>query len=317
MASAPGMASMAAKPSKEQCRQFLKMGIAAMQSSATREILKDPAIKRPGDELKKIQRQGWDQLGFDQDIGCQALEKIEENDHDLMEVKQEFMVASMTAYLQSLEDRKPPTLENSKRLPREVAVEFFDACNVKMQFPPFQAELVAHVQQHSEPPGPKIIAAQREILELLGYEADHGCRELERLPKDNPDDQDLQRQFQQWAYVAQSTGTQIASMVMRAKMNPELVRRIEKARSEVGQMSQKEQADHLTRMQKKWEIFSKLPSADQAAYMDKQSEDQKMDLIKTQVLLTHARMAAHHHAQHQHMAAGPGGTAGGGGGGGG
>eukprot|EP00446_Apocalathium_sp_SHHI-4_P087139 CAMPEP_0177478500 /NCGR_PEP_ID=MMETSP0369-20130122/24722_1 /TAXON_ID=447022 ORGANISM="Scrippsiella hangoei-like, Strain SHHI-4" /NCGR_SAMPLE_ID=MMETSP0369 /ASSEMBLY_ACC=CAM_ASM_000364 /LENGTH=334 /DNA_ID=CAMNT_0018953939 /DNA_START=9 /DNA_END=1013 /DNA_ORIENTATION=+ len=293
MVSAPAMASMSTggpKPSRAQCKEFLQRGLAVMSSKATRDILQDPAILKPGEKLKEMQRAGWEPIGFDADIGCAALEGIAADDPEMGETKTEFLFMSMSVYLRSLEDRRPRKLENTKKMPRDTMFEFFDACNVRMQTPDFQQTLVKFVQEQRQAPGQKIIDAQRAMLETLGFEADHGCQSLSNCQKDFPDDKELHMKFQQWAMIATNTGNQIANMVMKMSMSPEHLARVEKARESISKMSMSEQSDLVTRMQKKWETFSKLPPKDQEAYMEKQTEEQKDELIKIQVIVTHARM---------------------------
>lgn len=49
-----------------------------MESDGTRELLKDAvAVKHAGHKLIELQRAAWPALGFDADLGCQALDQID------------------------------------------------------------------------------------------------------------------------------------------------------------------------------------------------------------------------------------------------
>lgn len=288
------MATMGAggpKPTQDQCKQFLKTGLAVMTSKATRDILMDPAIQKPGEHLKELQRSGWDSLGFDRDVGCKALDEIDVSESELGDLKMEFMFTSMKCYLTSLEDRRPPKLQNTKRLPRNVIIEFFDACNVKMQYPEFQKELVKYVEEHRQPPNQIIIDAQRAMLETLGFEADHGCAQLSNIGEDYKNDPEMLQRMRQWGQVAMQTCQKITASVVMSSMPEKTVKRFSEAREFVAKMSREEAEALVQRMCPKVEALSKLPTNAQEEYMEKQPEDLQNDLVRTQIIMHGMRMA--------------------------
>lgn len=284
------MATMSSKPAAEQSKQFLKTGLAMMNSKATRDTLMDPAIKQPGQHLKELQRAGWDAMGIDADTGCKALDQIDPSDEELSPLKMEFLFTSMKVYLQALEDRRPRELENTKKMPRALLIEFFDACNVKMQFPDFQQVLAEHVAEHRTPPSQLIIDAQRAMLETLGFEADHGCSQLSKVPEEYSKDPEMVQRFQQWAQVATNTGQTITSKVIMSSMPEKTVKRVQEAREAVAKMSEQEKEDLVLRMGPKFQTLSKLPANEQEAYMEKQPEEMQSELVRTQLILHSMRM---------------------------
>merc|ERR1712003_15904 len=176
--------------------KFLDGGISLMQNKQTREMLKREA--QPGQKLIQIQRGGWDSLGVDQDIGCAELDQLEKSHPDdvaLFQKRQEFVVTAQRTFLQALEDKRPKKLENKKPMPRDVIIQFFDACNTKMDLPEVRQTLLAEVTKTRQMPNGSIINLQRHLLEVMGFEKEHGCRLLSKIGKDFPNDTELHQRF--------------------------------------------------------------------------------------------------------------------------
>lgn len=272
-------------------KMFLEVGLAMMETQATKDHLRDPDIKFPGDELKEMQRKGWDPLGFDKNLGCQALESIDEQaDTEIGSLKARFLLTSMRVYLQALEERKPAHLENSKKIPKDTLVEFFNSCNVLMQLPEFQEQVAKYVMEHGSHAGPLIIESQRKQLEILGFEADHGCTQLSNILEDYPKDTELHAKFRQWAAVATNIGNTVASEVMKSKMDPEVVTAIEKARHAVEKLSPEERQNIVEKMQQRVDVLQKLAPKDQQEYMSKQTPDMRHDYYTAQVIMMNAKV---------------------------
>eukprot|EP00913_Durusdinium_trenchii_P028061 g26308.t1 len=113
------------KPTKEAMMDFLSAGIKMMQTDRTRELLKDPkAVPHAGRKLIELQRAEWSTLG----------------NKELLDMRMKFMHTAMRTYLQALKDRRPAVLESKRPLPRASILEFFDACNTRMDLPETQEE---------------------------------------------------------------------------------------------------------------------------------------------------------------------------------
>jgi len=313
MASAPSMTSMkkgGPAPSHAQMKKFLESGLVMMKSDATRELLKDPSILKPGKHLVEMQRSGWDPEGIDRDIGCKTLDIIPNSDTELCTLQEEFVHTSARVYLQALEDRKPRQLERVKMIPRETIVEFFDSCNTKMQLPEVQKMLFQVCQSIKKPPVDAIMNLQREQLEVLGIEADHGFKKLseigEAYPKDK--DQELHQRKQNWEQVSTNIGKQIMQMVavqearMEVMNDPEKLKMMKKVQEDLAKMTPTERGDLVMEMQKKVQTIQNLPQADQEAYVNKQGPEFKMKFMKAQVLMQHVRMQQMQQMQNERQA---------------
>lgn len=290
MASAPSMTSMKKSgkpPTREQMKKFLKGGIAMMKSDATRDLLKDPAILQPGQKLKDMQRSGWDPEGIDQDRGCQALDKIEPSDSELSPLQTEFLHTSMRVYLRALQDRRPRELERTKKIPRAVIIEFFDSCNVRMQLPETHKLLAMEVKSKKQPPKEAIIGLQREQLEVMGWEADHGCKMLSAIGEDFPKDEELHQKFQQWATIATRMGQTAMQMVAQEEMmnDPEKMKMVESLQQELQSMGPEEKKELMERMQKRVQTIKNLPPEEQEKYVQKQGPEFQKDFMKAQMLM--------------------------------
>jgi hypothetical protein len=306
--SAPKPVKMATggKPDRAKCVAFFQTGIAMMKSDETRQSLTDRAIEKPGQKLIEMQRAGWDTLDIDRDVGCNALDSLEQDfpdDQELIDMKFEFIHSASRSYIQSLNDRAPTKLETKKKLPRAVIIEFFEACNIQMGIPEFQDKLARHMQDKKSPPNSIIVEMQRDMLEVFGWEKEHGCRMLSNLSKDFPNDQELFQHFHRWSGVAQQTCMRIVQGHMRANgecpmaqhienPDPKFLEMKEKAEAEIDAMTPEEQDKCAEDMQKKIQVFAQLPNEAKLRYMQKLGEEDKVELVKAQVLMTRKMKAA-------------------------
>lgn len=294
-------------PEKADVIAFLAAGVSMMESDETRQLLKDTATcSRPGQALIDLQRAGWPKLGIDADVGCGHLDKLEEHFagetvQELLELREKFIVTSMKTYLRSLYDRKPEELERRKPIPRETFVEFFDASNTKMQLPDFKKRLVQHLTDTGKPPNGFIIEAQRELLECLGFEADHGCQLLSKSLEEasKRGDNDFAHRFKMWQVTAEracheairvytAAGGEVKGMpsgpVGQQSFPPEFLEVRQEAVKEIETMSPKERGEFLMQMQKRVQIFSSLPPDAKSKHAQKMSKAERLDFVKVQLL---------------------------------
>merc|ERR1712107_600555 len=110
---------------------------------------------------------------------------------DLLMKRQEFVITAQRTFLVALEDKRPKKLEGKKPMPRDVIILFFDACNTKMDLPETRQALLAVANKTKQMPNTEIIQLQRGLLEVLGFEKDHGCKMLARISQDFPNDTEL------------------------------------------------------------------------------------------------------------------------------
>jgi len=247
-------------------------------------------------KLIELQRAEWDALGIDRDFGCKtldALEKIFPGDEDIVRQRNQFIITAQQTYIEALEGRRPETLQRDGPLSKEVITDFFDACNTKMDLPETREKLAKHLQETTEVPNKLIIQMQRDMLETLGVEKEHGCQMLSRIGKDFPDDKMLHARFEGWRMKAQSTcmgvvkayqesGGQMPSI---SPMSPEMRQKEAEVKQELAAMPEEEKQELLEKYQKKVEVFMKLPLERRMEYMNKMADDDRPEFLKAQILL--------------------------------
>lgn len=268
-----------------------------MQSSATMEILKDSSVPRPGLKLIELQRAEWDALGVDRDTGCSCLDQLHSfypGDAELLQARDTFVLTAQRTYVAALEARRPKKLEHKKAMKREAIIEFFDACNTKMDLPETQERLYRHLADTKQMPNQLIITIQRDMLEVLGVEKEHGCNCLSRIAQDFPQDHELHQRFEGWRHKAQQACMTVVKkhQVSGGDMpstpfgdNPELCKLQEKAKKEIDEMTPADRGQLITKMQKKMEVFVNLPAEGRQSYMKRLSEADRLEFVKTQILM--------------------------------
>lgn len=285
------------RPTRQVLMTFLTNGIAMMESDETRQLLQDPSLAQPGQKLIELQRAEWDSMGVDRDFGCNCLDRMTEDypdDTELKESLQRFCHTAERAYLKATIDRAPGVLETKKPLPRHIILEFFNACNTQMGLPEFQEKLTQHIVDHKSPPNELIVKMQKDMLEVLGFEREYGCRQLSDIGKNFKDDKELHMHFQRWQQVAQSTCVKLVQMHLMQSgdapvepfgNNPLMKKHAEKAKEQLDKMSASERGELVSKMQKKIQIFSQLPADTRATHMERLSEDDQLEFVKAQILM--------------------------------
>lgn len=293
--------------SRKVLTQFLQNGIQRMRSAETREMLKTD--EQPGKTLIQTQRAEWGPLGVDADFGCSQLDIIDKThpgDTELFTLRHEFVLNSQRTFLQAFEDRRPKTLETKKPIPRQVLINFFDCCNTKMDFPEVREVMIKHAQATKELPNKVIIKIQRQLLEVFGFEQNHGCAMLSKIAQDFPDDMELHKRFQMWQgkakqtcmQVMQSAGIQVVMPPTNPFGNdPEMKELHEKAMQEVSTMSPEARGELVQKTQKRFEVFSKLPPDARMNHVKKMMGADKLEFVKAQILMM--SMMQQHQMQQQ------------------
>lgn len=273
-----------------------------MRSVEARDQLRVRCATRPGVQLIEMQRSAWDGLGVDRDFGCACLNHLERlypADAELMDLCQEFIKTSQRTYMQSIEDMKPSEFETEKPMSRLDILEFFDACNVKMGLPEFQKGLRDYLDRTKMVPNELVQDAQRELLETIGFQRDHGCKCLSKVQEDFPDDREVLLAFQQWQKMAESTCTGVVRQWVldtgeQPQMNGEMAEMMAKHKrinAEIADMSADEQEDVLARMQPIVEACMKLSPQERISLVQDFDDVARDDFMKAQVLLM-AKMKA-------------------------
>jgi len=300
----PGELGTNGRPTRAQIVEFLNTGIAKMNAPDLKEMMKDAEkVPTPGEHLIQVQRAGWDPLGVDRDLGCETLNVIERDlpgDEELHKLKMDFCNTAIRRYHGALEDRQPTRLERKKPMPRGTIIEFFNACNSKMDLPETKEKLVSHMRKTKQPPNQVIVGIQRELLEVLGFEREHGCQLLARIMNgtDYPEDVEMRSGFEVWKRKAQQSmmlaqrqyclenGISPQSMCPnQMQMPPEFKQMSEKAQAELEALTPAERGEVLERIQKKLQVFMKLPDEGKKSYMQRLSDSEKLEFVKGQMLM--------------------------------
>lgn len=299
--SAALMAPGATAPTKEAMYSFLRSGMEMMKSDETRKVLQDPVrCPEPGSTLIEMQRKGWDCLGVDRDVGCKALDAMTpDGDAELMQIRQEFVFTAMRTFLRSVEDRRPKELETKKRIPRETIIQFMDACNTRMDLPETRQALFNFLKENKQAPNQMIIDIQKDLLEAFGWEREHGCRMLSKASEHFPTDKELMQRFMMWKNKAEMTcmavmkaagaapgHAQLQQMMhQQLSASPEMERLAEKAKKEIETMTPTERGELVQKMEKKIHTILKLPEKDREEYVKKLMEEDKVEIVKTKILM--------------------------------
>ena len=106
-------------------------------------------------------------------------------------------------FIDALESLKPAKLKRSGVFPKKSILEFFDACNTKMQLPSTRELLAEQFKRTKQPPNELIIKLQKDMLETLGFEREWACGKLNRIGQDFGEDRELVQGMQAWAAMAQ------------------------------------------------------------------------------------------------------------------
>jgi len=281
---------------KTTIEAFLTKCVSSMKSEETRAALKDSEAGRPGSKLVEIQAKVWEELGLTVPQGRMAVNAIEKNYPDdnevLLELRNEFSRTAEAIYLQSLEDRRPVALEKEAKLPRDVVLEFFDACNLKLDMPDVKERLAKHVSTEGSLPEEIINDIHQDIMELLGYEREHGKACFEKLGEDFAEDKEVAQNYQMWQ---RKTSVACLSILRQhqkegGELNVEdgvKAQLLEmRAREDLDVMTPDVRGELLQKNAKKVQIFRSLPPDGRKRYLERLTEEEKVELAKSEILLT-------------------------------
>jgi len=281
---------------KTTIEAFLTKCVTSMKSEETRDALKASESGRPGAKLVEIQAKVWEELGLTVPQGRMAVNSIEKNypdDHDdLLKLRDEFSRTAEAIYLQSLEDRRPVALEKDAKLPRDVVLEFFDACNLKLEMPDVKERLEKHVSTEGSLPEDIINDIHQDVMELLGYEREHGKACFEKLGEDFAEDKEVAQNYQMWQ---KKTSVACLSLLRQHQksggdLNVEDAVKAQllemRAREDLDVMTPEVRGELLQKNAKKVQIFRSLPQDGRKRYLERLTEEEKVELAKSEILLT-------------------------------
>uniref|UniRef100_A0A7S1WFY8 Uncharacterized protein n=1 Tax=Alexandrium catenella TaxID=2925 RepID=A0A7S1WFY8_ALECA len=280
-----------------QIERFLATCIDVLASEGTRAALKDPASGRPGRKIVELQQGVWDDLGVPAEAGRSAVGGIEKNfpeDHAaLVSLRDDFAKAADAAYLRCLEDRRPPALENKAKMPRAIVLEFFDACSLMLDTPEVRERLRISVAEKGAMPDAVVNEVHGEVMELLGFEAAHGQSCFEELGKANEfwKDREVAVGYARWRGKTSSICLRLLNeyrkMGGELHVDDEVKEKLLElqAKDELDAMSVDERAQLLERNAKKVNVFRGLPDEGRRRYLERLSDQEKVELAKSEILM--------------------------------
>lgn len=286
--------------------KFLTRGIEKMTSQAMRDELKDTSSGRPAMKIvSETQDKIWDEFSVRKEVGRNAVEMIEAyfpDDSALVALRSEFGQASDATYWQCLEDRRPSVLETEATMPRNTLLDFYTATSCKLGTPPVEERLLKHITETGAFPEPVINELLAEVLELLGFEKEHG----QRCFKDVLSTEEIQKDREVMAIHA-NWESRIDSVCLRllsqyrkdgGELKVDAVVRGKllelQAKEQLDAMSREEQSLLLQNNATKVDIFRKLPVEARQRHFEKLSEEEKLELAKAEILMVTIM-------QHQHQ----------------
>jgi len=287
------------EPTRDMILSFLRTGIDLMWSDSTRQLLQDPYLENIEERLIELQKAGWDVFGVDRELGCTCLARVKTEfpgDSELADALSEFVHTAQRCFLQAVYDRAPSHLEQSARMPRDLIIQFFHACNTQIELPEFQERLIGQIQRDRIVPNGIIIEMQRGMLEKFGFERNHGCRQLNLIHTNYPNDKELHVAFVIWQRLAHNLCMRLVNQYMTDRdgrdfiedmfgPRPSMQNLVEAAQQELHTMTVAQKNMLLARTQKTLKAWSVKPPHEKDEDMYRMSDDEKLDFVTAQVAL--------------------------------
>eukprot|EP00746_Dinoflagellata_sp_MGD_P166972 gnl/MRDRNA2_/MRDRNA2_97236_c0_seq1.p1 gnl/MRDRNA2_/MRDRNA2_97236_c0~~gnl/MRDRNA2_/MRDRNA2_97236_c0_seq1.p1 ORF type:complete len:306 (-),score=86.68 gnl/MRDRNA2_/MRDRNA2_97236_c0_seq1:153-1070(-) len=281
---------------RDQIEKFLRTCIDSMKSDATRATLKDSISGRPISKMMQMQKCVWDDLDISDEAGGSAINKIEENfpgDTDLLSLKDEFAKTIDATYLRCLEDRRPKVLETKKEMKRTTVLEFLDACSVMFDTVEVKGRLSQKIKETGKMPDPVVSQVLDEVMELLGFECQHGQRSFQKFgaSKEFQKDQEAAIAYQKWRGKTASVCLELLYKHQREGGALDVDEDVKgkllelQAKEELDNMAPEDQAHLIEKNAKKVSVVSGLPTEGRLRYLAKLSEEEKLELAKTEILI--------------------------------
>mmetsp|Transcript_61827 Transcript_61827/g.138046 ORF Transcript_61827/g.138046 Transcript_61827/m.138046 type:complete len:303 (+) Transcript_61827:53-961(+) len=276
--------------------QFFLRCIEAMASEATRAKLKDPSSGRPGRHLLALQTGVWQELGVSEDAGRAAVRGVPAaataSDSSLPGLKRAFAAGADAAYLRCLEDRRPRALTKG-RMPRDVVLEFLEACNVKLDTQEVRERLQQKIEDTGGLPETVVNEVHEETMELLGFEPEYARTCFAEFGKNQEfaQDKDVAVAYARWRGKSsdvmlellynhwQKGGTLHVDAAVKHKML------LHRAKVELDEMSKEGRRKLLEASIDKVNVFHKLPEEGRQRYLDRLDDEEKLAFIKAEMLV--------------------------------
>lgn len=259
--------------------------------------MKDPASGRPISKMMQMQKTFWDDLDISEEAGGSAVSRIQENfpeDCALLCLQDEFSKTVDATYLQCLEDRRPQVLETNKDMERTTVLEFLDACSVMFDSTKVRERLTEKIKESGSMPDAVVSEVLNEAMELLGFEREHGQCSFQKFgsTKEFQKDQEAAIAYQRWRGKTSNVCLELLNKHRREGGELTVDDSIKgkllelQAKEELDSMATEDQALLIEKNAKKVSVVSQLPVEGRLRYLAKLSEEEKLELAKTEILIT-------------------------------
>eukprot|EP00928_Gymnodinium_smaydae_P012962 TRINITY_DN14737_c0_g1_i1.p1 TRINITY_DN14737_c0_g1~~TRINITY_DN14737_c0_g1_i1.p1 ORF type:complete len:322 (+),score=99.63 TRINITY_DN14737_c0_g1_i1:24-968(+) len=297
---APAEAADAGGIGRADIESFLTRCIETFASDATRKSLKQCTSVRPGVRLLEIQRKIWSELGIEEDAGRRAIARLgspatseDPEVQRLLRLRTEFGQAADKAVLRSLEDRRPDVLEKKAKMSRAAVLEFLDAGRLLMDDPEVQQRLRACIEETGAMPERVVTEIHGETMSLVGFDPEHGLRCLQSLGTDQQfkSDREVAMAVARWRGKTSEVCIELLSEFRKGggelHVDEEVLAKLyeRQAQKNLDAMTFEERSALLEKNAKKVNIVRNLPPDGRKRYVDKLSEQEKIELAQTEILM--------------------------------
>lgn len=283
---------------RDSVERFLRTCIETFASEATRKQLKNCSSIRPGQKISEVQNRIWKDLGVHEQAGRQAVHAVEKNfpdDHaSLVALREEFSNAVDEAYLRCLEDRRPSSLEKRAKMERATVLEFLDASWVMVETPAVKDRLRESIKATGAMPEATVNEVHGEVMELLGFERQHGLRCFEALGASNAfeNDREVASAFARWRGKNSSVCVSLlrefknegGQLTVDEEVRNKLI--VLQAKEDLENMSFEERSTVLEKNAKKVNVVKKLPLEARKRHLEKLGEQEKLEFTQCEILMS-------------------------------
>ena len=124
-------------------------------------------------------------------FGCRYLSMLPvkyPGDKELENGSKRFMFVCMHSFVKALKilGNKNSALRTEGKMTRGEMLDFFEGCNAFMAMPETKVALKLYYETNNKPPGEKVIEIQKQVLNLLGLDAEFAISCLNNVRADYP-----------------------------------------------------------------------------------------------------------------------------------
>ncbi|CAM9626274.1 unnamed protein product, partial [Chrysoparadoxa australica] len=283
--------------SREQVLSFFAEVTAALhdESCIAEMASKVTAEDRPSEVILEKQMVMLEEQGVSRTQGINDLNGLPSkygDDEEILTQMRDFAISCQSSFVKVLKKLQPEKLETKAKLSRGTILEFFEACDAIMELPETKEELSALYKSSGEPPSDRIVEYQKEVIEMLGYEREHGVNCLNQMHQDFPDDMMLQRRMQKFAMVANMACQEAVVGREQLEKQMHLRRKVmmkqQQLAAECSAMTKAEKAQFIARVMGAQVVHAKamlkMTTEERTAYIQALPQEEQNDLAKLNVL---------------------------------